>query len=234
LKSVLEGVRKEFKEVLGATAPVILLILAMLILVMGADPGTVLKFITSAVVLIFGFTLFLIGVKYGMLPVGESIGSELPQHRSLLFILGVAFLLSLLVTMAEPDVRVLASLFQDVSDGSLDNNLLVMVIAIGVGIFIVFSILRILLGVSIKWMLAIGYISVIALSFFTPAEFLAISFDAGGVTTGPMTVPVILSLGTGITSVLSDRNSISDSFGLIGLASIGPIMTMMLLGVLLA
>jgi hypothetical protein len=109
-----------------------------------------------------------------------------------------------------------------------------MVIAIGVGIFIVFSILRILLGVSIKWMLAIGYISVIALSFFTPAEFLAISFDAGGVTTGPMTVPVILSLGTGITSVLSDRNSISDSFGLIGLASIGPIMTMMLLGVLLA
>jgi hypothetical protein len=136
--------------------------------------------------------------------------------------------------MAEPDVRVLASLFQDVSDGSLDNNLLVMVIAIGVGIFIVFSILRILLGVSIKWMLAIGYISVIALSFFTPAEFLAISFDAGGVTTGPMTVPVILSLGTGITSVLSDRNSISDSFGLIGLASIGPIMTMMLLGVLLA
>lgn len=230
---MLEGVRKEFKEVLGATTPVILLILAVLILVMGAEMEIVIRFIASAIMLIVGFTLFLIGVKLGMLPVGEAIGSELPQHRSLFFILGVAFLLSLLVTMAEPDVRVLANLFDNVSGGSLDNNILVAVIAIGVAFFIVISILRILLGFSIKWLLAIGYLSIILLSFFTPAEFLAISFDSGGVTTGPMTVPVILSLGTGITSVLSNRKSISDSFGLIGLASIGPILTMMLLGVLL-
>lgn len=230
---MLEGVRKEFKEVLGATAPVILLILFVLVLVMDADTAIIIQFLSSAVMLVVGFTLFLLGVKLGMLPVGESIGSELPQHRSLLFILGIAFLLSLLVTMAEPDVRVLANLFDNVSGGSLDNNVLVAVIALGVAIFIVISILRILLGVSIKWILTIGYISIILLSFFTPAEFLAISFDSGGVTTGPMTVPVILSLGTGITSVLSDRKSISDSFGLIGLASIGPILTMMLLGVLL-
>jgi hypothetical protein len=230
---VLEGVRKEFKEVLGATAPVILFILATLVLVMGAETETIILFISSSVMLIVGFTLFLLGVKLGMLPVGESIGSELPQHRSLFFILGVAFLLSLLVTMAEPDVRVLANLFDNVSGGSLDNNILVVVIAIGVAFFIVISILRILLGVPIKWILGIGYLSIILLSFLTPAEFLAISFDSGGVTTGPMTVPVILSLGTGITSVLSNRKSISDSFGLIGLASIGPILTMMLLGVLL-
>ncbi len=230
---MLEGVRKEFKEVLGATTPVILLILVVLTLVMGAEMEIVIRFVASAIMLIVGFTLFLIGVKLGMLPVGEAIGSELPQHRSLFFILGVAFLLSLLVTMAEPDVRVLANLFDNVSGGSLDNNILVAVIAIGVAFFIVISILRILLGFSIKWLLAIGYLSRILLSFFTPAEFLAISFDSGGVTTGPMTVPVILSLGTGITSVLSNRKSISDSFGLIGLASIGPILTMMLLGVLL-
>lgn len=230
---MLEGVRKEFKEVLGATTPVILLILVVLTLVMGAEMEIVIRFVASAIMLIVGFTLFLIGVKLGMLPVGEAIGSELPQHRSLFFILGVAFLLSLLVTMAEPDVRVLANLFDNVSGGSLDNNILVAVIAIGVSFFIVISILRILLGFSIKWLLAIGYLSIILLSFFTPAEFLAISFDSGGVTTGPMTVPVILSLGTGITSVLSNRKSISDSFGLIGLASIGPILTMMLLGVLL-
>ncbi|MDD3398279.1 MAG: DUF1538 domain-containing protein [Candidatus Methanomethylophilaceae archaeon] len=230
---MLEGVRKEFKEVLGATTPVILFILATLVLVMGAETETIILFISSSIMLVIGFTLFLLGVKLGMLPVGESIGSELPQHRSLFFILGVAFLLSLLVTMAEPDVRVLANLFDNVSGGSLDNNILVVVIAIGVAFFIVISILRILLGVPIKWILGIGYLSIILLSFLTPAEFLAISFDSGGVTTGPMTVPVILSLGTGITSVLSNRKSISDSFGLIGLASIGPILTMMLLGVLL-
>ena len=207
--------------------------LATLVLVMGAETETIILFISSSIMLVIGFTLFLLGVKLGMLPVGESIGSELPQHRSLFFILGMAFLLSLLVTMAEPDVRVLANLFDNVSGGSLDNNILVVVIAIGVAFFIVISILRILLGVPIKWILGIGYLSIILLSFLTPAEFLAISFDSGGVTTGPMTVPVILSLGTGITSVLSNRKSISDSFGLIGLASIGPILTMMLLGVLL-
>lgn len=216
-----------------ATAPVILLILFMLLFVMGSDAELIGSFLFFAMMMIVGFTLFLLGVKMGMLPMGESIGSELPQHSSLIFIVGVSFILSFLVTVAEPNVQILINLFDAFSSGSLDRNVLLIAVALGIGFFIMISVLRILLGVSIKWILAISYVSVLALSFFTPAEFLAISFDAGGVTTGPLTVPVLLSLGTGMTSVLSDRKSISDSFGFIGLAAIGPVVTIMLLGVLL-
>ncbi|MFA7342155.1 MAG: DUF1538 domain-containing protein [Candidatus Methanomethylophilaceae archaeon] len=230
---MLEGIKKEFKEVLGATTPVVLLILAVLILLMDVEIAIIVEFLSSSVILVIGFTLFFLGVKLGMLPVGESIGSELPQHRSIVFILAIVFLLSMFTIMAEPAVRVLASLFDSVSSGSLDTNILVAVIALGVAILVVLSVLRIFLGVSIKWLLGVGYICIIVLSFFTPAEFLAISVDSGGVATGPLTFPVILSLGTGITSVLSNRKSVSDSFGLIGLACIGPIITMMILGVLI-
>lgn len=230
---MLEGVKEEFKDVVGATAPVILLILALQIFIMHSSWETIAHFLFSAALVVSGFTLFLVGVKLGMLPMGESIGSELPKRGSLVFILGVSFLLTFLVTVAEPDVRVLANLFDTVSNGGLDDSLLILAISAGVGFFIVISVIRILLGTSLKLILAICYIFVIILSFFTPVEFLAIAFDSGGVTTGPMTVPVIMSLGVGITSVLSDRKSVSDSFGLVGLASIGPIIAVMLLGVLL-
>lgn len=230
---MLEGVKNEFKDVISATTPVILLLLGLQIFVMHSDWETIFHFLFSAALVVSGFTLFLIGVKLGMLPVGESIGSELSKRGSLAFIIGISFLLTFLVTVAEPDVRILANLFDNVSNGGIDDSLLILAIATGVGFFIVISVLRILMGTSLKIILGICYAFVILLSFFTPTEFLAIAFDSGGVTTGPMTVPVILSLGVGITSVLSDRQSVSDSFGLVGLASIGPIIAVMLLGVFL-
>jgi len=230
---MLDGVREEIKEVVGATAPVILLILALQIFVINSDWETVFNFLFSAVLVVSGFTLFLLGVNLGMLPMGESIGSDLPTHGSLVFILGISFLLTFLVIIAEPNVRVFTNLFDTVSNSGLDNTLLIIAIAAGAGFFIVISVLRILLGTSIKLVLGVCFVFVILLSFFTPIEFLAISLDSGGVTTGPMAVPVILSLGVGITSVLSERQSVSDSFGLIGLASIGPIIAVMLLGVFL-
>lgn len=183
---------------------------------------------------IAGFILFLIGVRLGMLPIGEAVGSEMSARGSLLFIAVMMFVLSFLVTIAEPDVRVLTTLVDSVSAGMLDRNLLIFVIGFGVSFFMVVSALRTLYGISIKKVLLISYLMVIILSFFTPSEFLAISFDAGGVTTGPMAVPVILSLGVGITSVLSQRTDISNTFGFIGLASVGPILGIMLMGVFLA
>jgi hypothetical protein len=137
------------------------------------------------------------------------------------------------VTVAEPDVLVLSDQVHTVSNGGIPNTLLVAVIAIGVGFFIAMSILRIILGFSIKYLLAAGYAAIIILSFFAPEQFVPVAFDSGGVTTGPVTVPVILALGLGFTSVLGGRSKLGDGFGLIGLASIGPVIGIMLMGVIL-
>lgn len=229
----MSSLRDDGQETLKATAPIICVVLAMQIFVLHSPIDEILLFIGTSAMVVCGFTLFLIGVRWGMLPMGEAVGSEMPQRGSLLFVIVIMFTLSFLVTIAEPDVRVLASLVESVSAGMLDRTQLMFVIGFGVGFFMVVSALRTIMGVSIKKLLAVGYGTVIALSFITPAEFLAISFDAGGVTTGPMTVPIILSLGVGISAVLSDGNDVSNTFGFIGLASIGPIIGVMLMGVFL-
>ncbi len=225
--------KEEAKDVLTATLPIISVVLFMQIFVLQSPLDEILLFIGTAIMVIAGFTLFLVGVQWGMLPIGEAVGAEIPQRGSILFVIVVMFVISFLVTIAEPDVRVLASLVDSVSEGMLDRTQLMFVIGFGVAFFMVVSALRTIFGVSIKKLLAAGYGTVLLLSFFTPEDFLAISFDAGGVTTGPMTVPIILSLGVGISAVLAGRRDLSNTFGFIGLASIGPIIGVMLMGVFL-
>ncbi|MGM0770498.1 MAG: DUF1538 domain-containing protein [Halobacteriota archaeon] len=227
---MIEDFKETFKEVFLAVLPlsgVVLLIMLMI----GMSSDMFLSFVTGALLVIGGMVLFLMGVKIGMLPIGESIGAELPKHNSLLFIVAVAFLLSFMATIAEPDVRVLSTMINSVSDDSISRNLLILSIACGVGFFVSVSMLRIVYGVPIKYLLTAGYLIVIMLSFLTNPEYIAIAYDAGGVTTGPMTVPVILALGIGTVSVLGEKSELSDGFGFIGLASIGPIISVMLMGV---
>ncbi len=230
---MLSTTKEEAKDVLTATLPIISVVLFMQIFVLHSPLDEILLFIGTAIMVIVGFTMFLVGVQWGMLPIGEAVGAEMPQRGSILFVIVVMFVISFLVTIAEPDVRVLASLVDSVSEGMLDRTQLMFVIGFGVAFFMVVSALRVILGVSIKKLLAVGYGTVLLLSFFTPEDFLAISFDAGGVTTGPMTVPIILSLGVGLSAVLSGRRDLSNTFGFIGLASIGPIIGVMLMGVFL-
>lgn len=225
---------QDFKETLWEVCQAVLPLTGSVLLIMliiGMNFDMFLSFITGSLLVIAGMVFFLMGVKMGMLPIGESIGAELPNHNSLLFIVAVAFLLSFMATVAEPDVRVLSTMIDSVSDDAISRNVLILSIAVGVGFFVSISMLRIVYGVPIKYLLTVGYIIVIILSFFTNPEYIAIAYDAGGVTTGPMTVPVILSLGIGTVSVLGEKSELSEGFGLIGLASIGPIISVMLLGV---
>jgi hypothetical protein len=228
---MIQDFKETFKEVVQAVLPLTAAVL-LIMLVIGLNSGMFLSFFTGAIMVIAGMVFFLMGVKLGMLPIGESIGSELPKHNSLIFIVGVAFLLSFMATLAEPDVRVLSTMIDSVSENGISRNVLILSIALGVGFFVSVSMLRIVYGVPIKYLLTAGYLIVIMLSFFTKPEYLAIAFDAGGVTTGPMTVPVILALGIGVVSVLGEKSELSEGFGLIGLASIGPILSVMLMGVL--
>jgi hypothetical protein len=224
--------KETFLEVIQAVLPLTLAVVVIMLVFLGSNLGHMTSFLTGTILVIAGMTFFLMGVKLGMLPMGEAIGSNLPKHGSLIFIAVAAFFLSFLTTVAEPDVRVLSSMIDSVSKDSIDRNILIVSIGLGVGFFVTVSILRIIYGIPIKYLFAISYLVIIVLSFFTPPEFLAIAFDAGGVTTGPMTVPVIMALGIGTASVLQDRSQLSEGFGLIGFASIGPILSLMLLGVL--
>lgn len=225
------NIRETFLEVIQAIIPLTLTIVLLMLVFVGTSLPDLISFLIATVLTVVGMAFFLTGVKLSMLPIGEAIGADLPKHNSVAFIALVVFLLSFLTTIAEPNVKVLNSMVDSALQGSLDTNLLVVSIAFGVGFLMAISILRIVYGVSIRYLFTAGYSIILVLSFFVLTDHLAISFDAGSVTTGAMIVPVLMGLGIGIASVLQDRSEL-DGFGLIGLATMGPIMSLMLLGVL--
>jgi hypothetical protein len=182
---------------------------------------------------VMGLVFFLLGVKVGFLPIGELIGSAIVLKGKLWIILFFGFVLGFVVTVAEPDVQVLALQIDAVSGGAISKGLTIAAIALGVGIFVALALLRIFMRIPIAHLLTVGYILAFALAWFVPPEYVAVSFDAGAVTTGPMTVPFILALGVGVASVTGgQKGNSNDSFGLVALASIGPILAVLLMGVL--
>lgn len=226
------GVKESIREVLLAVAPITLVVVLLQVSIIHMPLVFFARFLIGAALVTIGFFLFLQGVKTGLLPMGEMMGAELPKRAGLPLILLMAFFLGFVVTIAEPDVRVLAYQVDFVSQGQIGKSPLILTVAIGVGVFVCLAMLRIILGIPIAYPLAGGYLAILVLSLFTPPDFVPIAFDAGGVTTGPVTVPFILALGIGTTSVLGGRSSLSDGFGLVGLASIGPVLGVMVLGIL--
>jgi len=231
-------VRKYFRdkifEVIAAIAPLVVVVIILQFAVVRMPASIFTQFLIGAIMVIIGITMFLIGTEIGILPMGKVLGAELPRRGSVVLVIGVAFLIGFVATIAEPDVIVLTGQINTVSGGSVSSIVLIYVIAIGVGFFVALAMLRILLNIPIAWILAIGYTVVLIMAFFTPATYVPVAFDSGGVTTGPMTVPIILSLGLGFSSVLSGRSTLSDGFGLIGLASLGPIIGVMVMGMVLS
>ncbi len=223
--------KESFMEVVWAIAPLTLVVVLLQVSIIHMPLVDFVRFLIGALLVMLGFLLFLQGVKIGLLPMGEMVGAELPKRAGLPLILLTAFLLGFFVTVAEPDVRVLSHQVDLVSRGEIGKNLLISTVALGIGIFVGIGMLRIILGIPIAYLLAGSYLAVLALSFYTPPDFVPIAFDAGGVTTGPITVPFILALGIGTASVLGGRSSIADAFGLVGLASVGPVLGVMLLGI---
>ncbi len=229
---MLDDIKEILREVLQAIVPIVVVVSLIQFFVIRTPISLFWQFIIGAVLVTAGLFLFLIGVRISLLPIGEMIGSELVSRGSLTILLVAAFIFGFVITVAEPDVRVLAHQVDIASRGAIEAGILILAVSIGVGFFVSVAILRILLGIPIAYILATGYVLIVLLSFFVPPDFVAISFDAGGVTTGPMAVPFILALGVGATSVLGGKSGVSDTFGLIGLASIGPVIGVLILGVL--
>ena len=225
-------VKETVLEVVYAVLPIAVLILLLQFTVLFMPWETLLQFLVGVLFVGGGLTLFLLGVNTGLLPIGEMIGSSLPRTGKTWMVVFFGFILGLVVTVAEPDVQVLATQVDFVSGGMIGKNLLVYTVATGVAVFVAIAMLRIILNIPITYILVGGYILVFALAAFTPAQFVPISFDSGGVTTGPMTVPFIIALGVGVASVLKGKSASSDGFGLVALASIGPILAVQILGVI--
>lgn len=228
----MEKVKSTVLEVVYAVVPVTIFVSILQFTVIHMSWATFLQFLIGVVMISIGLILFLLGVQTGLLPIGELLGSTLPQLKKVWIFVLFGFLLGFVVTVAEPDVRVLASQVDFVSEGAISKNLLIYAVSLGVGFFVALALLRIVLNFPIAYILVISYVLVFALAAFTPAAYVPVAFDSGGVTTGPMTVPFILALGIGVTSVLKGKSASSDGFGLVALASIGPILAVLLLGVI--
>lgn len=228
----MQSIKDTIHEVIFAVLPVTVVVFILQFTLIWLPMEVFLQFLVGLVMVTVGLILFLVGVHLGLLPIGEMIGSALPNTGKASLVILFGFLMGFVVTVAEPDVRVLATQIDLVSQGEISKNLLIFVVALGVAIFVGLAMLRIILNIPIHYILIIGYGLIFILAAFTPPHFVPISFDAGGVTTGPMTVPFILALGVGVARVLGGQSASADGFGLVALASIGPVLAVMLLGVI--
>jgi hypothetical protein len=228
----MQSIKDISSEIIYAVLPLTVVVIILQFTLIWLPFEVFVQFLIGVVMVTIGLILFLIGVHLGLLPIGEMIGSALPKTGKISLVVLFAFLMGFVVTVAEPDVRVLATQIDLVSQGEISKNLLILVVALGVAIFVGLAMLRIILSIPITYVLVVGYGLVFLLAAFTPPNFVPISFDAGGVTTGPMTVPFILALGVGVARVLGGKSTSADGFGLVALASIGPVLAVMLLGVI--
>jgi hypothetical protein len=220
-------------EVIRAITPLVVVVVILQLTFVRASAGVFVQFLIGAILVIAGMIFFLLGIEVGILPAGKTVGSGLIEKRSVWLIIAIAFLIGFSTTIAEPDVLVLSKQAELITGGSINASSLVYVIAIGLACFVTMAMMRILLGIRLAYLLMAGYFIIIVLSLFTPPDYIALAFDAGSVTTGALAAPIIISLGIGLSSVLAGRSAISDGFGLLGLASIGPIIAVMILGLIL-
>lgn len=221
---MLSAVGTKFKEAVSSVLPIALIVLALAFTVAPLNGPTVLLFALSAVVLVIGMTLFTLGSEIAMTPMGEMVGARLSERRSLPFLVGAGFLMGAVITIAEPDLTVLAAQVP-----AFPNSALIFSVAAGVGVFLVLGLLRIVFRKRLNLMLLFLYAVVFLLAIFADNDFLPVAFDSGGVTTGPITVPFILALGVGVAAVRGGQSSEEDSFGLVALCSIGPILAVLVL-----
>ena len=218
---------EKFEEALKAVLPVIMIVLVLSFTIAPITPSILLCFLLGALMVMAGMMFFTLGAEMSMTPMGEKVGARMTQSKNVWLITILSFVLGVIITISEPDLQVLA---QQVP--SVPNMTLILAVAIGVGIFLVIALLRMLFGIALPHLLVICYIITFTFVFFVPADFRAVAFDSGGVTTGPMTVPFIMALGVGISAIRNDKHAADDSFGLVALCSIGPILAVLILGMI--
>ena len=218
--------KEKIKESLSAVLPITAIVLLLCSTITPMPLAPMMLFLMGAFLLIIGMGFFTLGADMAMMPIGEKVGARLAKSNKLGIIAISCFIIGVIITIAEPDLQVLA---QQVP--SIPNKVLIYSVAVGVGAFLALAVVRILKRISLSKLLVVLYGLLAAVSIFVPERFLAVAYDSGGVTTGPITVPFIMAMGVGMAAVRGDKNAASDSFGLVALSSIGPILAVLLLGI---
>ena len=221
----------KLKEVLYAVLPITFIVLVLNFTVAPLESHMLWKFLLGAAFVIVGLSIFLFGAEIGVGQVGSLLGSALTKTNKAWIVAASGFGLGFLISIAEPDLHILAGQVESVTSGMVSRWGIVMSVSLGIGVLIAFGLLRIVYNVPLRNLFAIGYGVIFVLAAFSSSEFVAIAFDASGATTGAMTVPFLLALGLGVAA-LKGSASEEDSFGLSGVASAGAIMGVLLMSLL--
>lgn len=227
---------KKLKEVSISMLPLVLIGVVLNVILILTPSAThlsgsvILDFFIGTVLVILGQVLFLTGIDNSIMTMGSMVGQSVMKIKNIVLVLSFGLLFGFLCTIAEPDLQVLGTTVNAINS-NVSYLTLIVVVAAGVGIFIVVSLIKTIFNIKIKYILFASYALVFILAAFCPPHFMPLSFDSGGVTTGPITVPFIMSLCIGIAAIKSESSS-KDSFGMIGLASVGPIIAVMILGII--
>ena len=218
--------KDKLAESLKSVLPIALIVLGLSITIVPISTGDMFLFLVGIVCLVFGMSLFTMGAEMSMQPLGSKIGSTVGATKKMWLIAFVSFIIGILVTISEPDLVILAE-----QVNGLENMVLILTVSVGVGIFLAIAVMRIVFGWSLTAIMIAFYTIAFALAFFVDESFLSLAFDSGGVTTGPMTVPFIMSIGAGVSMSKITGDDRGDSFGITGLCSIGPIIAVLTLGI---
>ena len=215
----------KLQESINSVLPIGIIVCVIAFLAAPVATDAMLSFLMGSALLILGLSIFMYGSDNSMVVIGGHLGSNLTKSRNILKILGVSFLIGVIITMAEPDLQVLSG-----NVSHIDSFVLIFTVSVGVGLFLVLCMIRILAGISLRWLLIIFYGIILVLALLSDPDYISVAFDSGGVTTGPMTAPFIIALGVGVSAIRSDQNAEDDSFGLVALCSVGPVLAVLLLG----
>lgn len=221
---MLASFKNNLKEATTTILPIVVFVIT-LCLIVPMPPKLLISFLLSSLLLILGTGLFTFGAELSMVVIGERIGNKLVKSKKILMILLISFIIGTVVTIAEPDLRVLADQLTNIP-----SNTLIIIISVGLGIFMLLAAARSLFGLSLNWIQLISFIIIFILIPFVPEDFIPVAFDSGGVTTGTISIPFIMTMGIGLVANRTDKNAKDFSFGLVGLCSTGPILMVMLMG----
>ena len=220
-------IKDKIMESLKSVLPIALIVLALSMTIVPLPSGDMILFLIGVVFLVFGMSLFTAGAEMSMQQLGEKLGNTVASSGKTWLIALVGFIIGIIVTISEPDLQILAE-----QVGGIKNIVLILTVSVGVGVFLMIAVLRIVFGWNLKYIMIGFYAIAFVLSFFLPEGFKTLAFDSGGVTTGPMTVPFIMSIGAGVSASKMSADSRDDSFGITGLCSIGPIIAVLILGII--
>ena len=220
-------IKHKLRESVASVLPIAAIVLALAMSIVPISAGHMVLFLMGAVFLIIGMSLFTVGAEMSMQPLGTQIGASISSSGKLWLMAFVSFVIGIIITISEPDLQILARQISEI-----ENMVLIITVSVGVGVFLALALFRIIFGVNLGIILSVFYIVAIVLSFVLPDAFRPLAFDSGGVTTGPMTVPFIMSLGAGVSSARRNKEGGADSFGITALCSIGPIIAVLVLGII--